>query len=195
VRAWAFDTDGAGFKLGVEAYRITQAALFDPMMAVHTANVEPLPHQISAVYEGEKQTQSASGNYFDERDQLICRLDQISRNEVQVWLSLLDGDRFYGKFREGAHKLMGGESHQGPYYLRNPFTVEPDPATASRVWAMKNSTTDSRSILGMGSGSMTTPHDRISFRVLSLPTQPDETRLGNYSGWGINAPRSTSNGF
>lgn len=27
------------------------AHLFDPMMAVHTSDVEPLPHQISAVYE------------------------------------------------------------------------------------------------------------------------------------------------
>lgn len=50
-RPWAFDAPGADFKLGLEAYRITQAALFDPMMAVHTSNVEPLPHQISAVYE------------------------------------------------------------------------------------------------------------------------------------------------
>lgn len=236
-RAWAFDAPGADFKLGLEAYRITQAALFDPMMAVHTSNVEPLPHQISAVYEAmlprqplrfvladdpgagktimagllirellmradakrvlivspgglteqwqdelrekfgvdfeifsrEKQEQCASGNYFDEADLLICRLDQLSRNEeyqeklkttdwdliivdeahklsanfygnkvnktkrfqlgellgsitrhfllmtatphngkeedFQIWLSLLDGDRFYGKFREGAHKV------------------------------------------------------------------------------------------
>jgi hypothetical protein len=28
-----------------------QELLFDPMMAVHTSNVEPLPHQITAVYE------------------------------------------------------------------------------------------------------------------------------------------------
>ena len=236
-RAWAFDAPGAEFKLGLEAYRISQAALFDPMMAVHTSNVEPLPHQISAVYEHmlpkqplrfvladdpgagktimagllirellmradakrilivspgslteqwqdellekfgvtfdifsrEKQEQCASGNYFDESNQLICRLDQLSRNEdfqeklkntewdliivdeahklsanyfgnkvnktkrfllgellgsitrhyllmtatphngkeedFQIWLSLLDGDRFYGKFREGAHKV------------------------------------------------------------------------------------------
>ncbi|RAP35282.1 RNA helicase [Legionella quinlivanii] len=236
-RPWAFDAPGAEFKLGLEAYRISQAALFDPMMAVHTSNVEPLPHQISAVYEAmlpkqplrfvladdpgsgktimagllirelimrgdakrilivspgslteqwqdellekfgvtfdifsrEKQEQCASGNYFDEADQLICRLDQLSRNEefqeklkntewdiiivdeahklsasyfgskinktkrfqlgemlgsitrhfllmtatphngkeedFQTWLSLLDGDRFYGKFREGAHKV------------------------------------------------------------------------------------------
>lgn len=236
-RPWAFDAPGAEFKLGLEAHRITQAALFDPMMAVHTSNVEPLPHQISAVYEHmlpkqplrfvladdpgagktimagllirellmradakrvlivspgslteqwqdellekfgvtfdifsrEKQEQCASGNYFLEADLLICRLDQLSRNEdfqeklkntewdliivdeahklsanyfgnkinktkrfllgellgsiarhlllmtatphngkeedFQIWLSLLDCDRFYGKFREGAHKV------------------------------------------------------------------------------------------
>ena len=50
-RPWAFDAPGAAFKLAAEAYRITLAHLFDPMMAVHTANVEPLPHQITAVYE------------------------------------------------------------------------------------------------------------------------------------------------
>ena len=207
------------------------------MMAIHTSNVEPLPHQISAVYETmlplqplrfvladdpgagktimagllicellmradakrilivspgglteqwqdellekfgvqfdifsrEKQEQCATGNYFYEQGQLICRLDQLSRNDeyqeklkntewdliivdeahklsanyfgnkvnktkrfllgellgsitrhfllmtatphngkeedFQIWLSLLDGDRFYGKFREGSHKV------------------------------------------------------------------------------------------
>ena len=50
-RAWAFDASGADFKLGLEAYRISLAHLFDPMMAVHTSNVDPYPHQISAVYE------------------------------------------------------------------------------------------------------------------------------------------------
>ncbi|WP_019627823.1 helicase-related protein [Thioalkalivibrio sp. AKL10] len=236
-RPWAFDADGEDFKLGLEAYRISQAALFDPMMAVHTSNVDPLPHQISAVYEvmlprqplrfvladdpgagktimagllirellmradakrilvvspgglteqwqdellekfgvvfeifsRDKQEQCASGNYFEEQNQLICRLDQLSRSEdlqeklqntewdliivdeahklsanyfgnkvnktkrfllgemlgritrhfllmtatphngkeedFQIWLSLLDGDRFYGKFREGVHKV------------------------------------------------------------------------------------------
>lgn len=236
-RSWAFDADGNFFKLGLEAYRISQAALFDPMMAVYSSNVEPLPHQISAVYEAmlpkqplrfvladdpgagktimagllirellmradakriliispgslteqwqdellekfgvtfeifsrQKQEQCASGNFFDEANQLICRLDQLSRNQdyqaklkltewdliivdeahklsanyfgdsinktrrfvlgellgsitrhfllmtatphngkeadFQIWLSLLDSDRFYGKFREGTHKV------------------------------------------------------------------------------------------
>ena len=50
-RAWAFDGDGASFKLAAEAYRIKLAHLFDPILAVHSSNVEPLPHQITAVYE------------------------------------------------------------------------------------------------------------------------------------------------
>ncbi len=48
---WSFDGDGATFQLTCEAKRIDLAFLFDPMMAVHTSNVEPLPHQITAVYE------------------------------------------------------------------------------------------------------------------------------------------------
>ena len=47
-RPWSFDGDGELFKLVVEAKRIDLAFLFDPMMAVHTSNVEPLPHQITA---------------------------------------------------------------------------------------------------------------------------------------------------
>jgi hypothetical protein len=50
-RPWAFDASGDEFKLAAEAFRINLAYLFDPMMAVHTSNVEPLPHQITAVYE------------------------------------------------------------------------------------------------------------------------------------------------
>lgn len=237
ARPWSFAANGAEFRLGLEAQRIHLAYLFDPMMAVHSSNVEPLPHQITAVYESmlpkqplrfvladdpgagktimagllikelimradarrvlivtpgslsdqwqdelyekfglqfelfsrEKMEQSARGNYFAEQDYLICRLDQLSRNEdflgklestewdliivdeahkmaahytggeidetarfklgkklsqltrhfllmtatphngkeedFQLFMSLIDGDRFYGKFREGAHKV------------------------------------------------------------------------------------------
>jgi superfamily II DNA or RNA helicase len=236
-RPWAFDAPAADFKLCVEAYRIHLAHLFDPMMAVHTSNVVPLPHQISAVYESmlprqplryvladdpgagktimaglliremvmradakrilivapgslveqwqdelfekfgleftvfsrELDESSLSGNAFLENDQLVARLDQLSRSDelqeklthsdwdliicdeahkmsatyfgqklketkrfklgkllgsisrhfllmtatphngkeedFQLFLSLLDSDRFYGKFREGAHRV------------------------------------------------------------------------------------------
>src|SRR5262245_19808389 len=236
-RPWAFDGDGEDFKLAVEAKRMDLAFLFDPMMAVHTSNVDPLPHQITAVYESmlprqplrfvladdpgagktimaglyirelfmradarrvligapgslveqwrdelfekfglefrvfskELEAASPSGNPFEDHDHLIVRLDQMSRNEeaqeklclaawdfvvfdeahklsahffgkevkrtkrfnfaekigqharhlllmsatphngkeedFQLFLSLLDSDRFYGKFRDGVHKV------------------------------------------------------------------------------------------
>src|SRR5437016_9315863 len=50
-RPWSFDGDGHLFRLVSEAHRIRLAHLFDPLLAVHTSLVEPLPHQITAVYE------------------------------------------------------------------------------------------------------------------------------------------------
>ncbi|MDC0838525.1 helicase-related protein, partial [Limnoraphis robusta] len=47
---WSFNGDGAIFRLVSEAHRIRLAHLFDPRLAVHTSLVEPLPHQIDAVY-------------------------------------------------------------------------------------------------------------------------------------------------
>jgi superfamily II DNA or RNA helicase len=49
-RLWNFDADGGLLRLVSEAYRIHLAYLFDPLLAVHTSLVEPLPHQITAVY-------------------------------------------------------------------------------------------------------------------------------------------------
>jgi len=48
--SWSFDGDGALLRLVSEAHRIRLAHLFDPLLAVHTSLVEPLPHQITAVY-------------------------------------------------------------------------------------------------------------------------------------------------
>ena len=50
-RPWSFDGDGRLFRLVSEANRIKLAHLFDPVLAVHTSEIEPLPHQITAVYE------------------------------------------------------------------------------------------------------------------------------------------------
>lgn len=50
-RPWSFDGDGELFRLVSEAHRIRLAYLFDPLLAVHTSLLEPLPHQITAVYE------------------------------------------------------------------------------------------------------------------------------------------------
>jgi len=45
-----FDADPAEFRLAAEALRIRYAALYDPMVAVNSSDVQPLPHQIEAVY-------------------------------------------------------------------------------------------------------------------------------------------------
>src|SRR5213596_2624382 len=50
-RPWSFDGDGSRFRLVSEAHRIRLAHLFDPVLAVHTSLVEPLPHQIVGVYD------------------------------------------------------------------------------------------------------------------------------------------------
>ena len=234
-RPWSFDGDGEMFRLVSEAYRIQLAHLFDPRLAVHTSDVDPLPHQITAVYEEMLPRQplrflladdpgagktimtglylkellvrgdlkrclvicpgslveqwhdelyrrfhfdfeiltrdmieaSRTGNPFQEKNLLICRLDQLSRNDdiqakleqsdwdiivcdeahkmsasfygtemratrryrlgqlvgkltrhfllltatphngkeedFQLFLALLDGDRFEGRFRDGVH--------------------------------------------------------------------------------------------
>jgi SNF2-related domain len=45
-----FDGDGAAFRLAAEALRIRMAGQHDTMLAVTTSDLDPLPHQIKAVY-------------------------------------------------------------------------------------------------------------------------------------------------
>jgi len=45
-----FDADPRNFRLAAEAQRIMLAGYHDPMLAVATSDVQPLPHQIRAVY-------------------------------------------------------------------------------------------------------------------------------------------------
>jgi len=49
--AFSFDGDAKGFKLAAEARRMRLAHLFDPQAALGTSDVDPLPHQLRAVYE------------------------------------------------------------------------------------------------------------------------------------------------
>ena len=48
---WTFDADGSRLRMAIEATRIRLAHHFDPYLAIHTSLVDPLPHQLSAVYE------------------------------------------------------------------------------------------------------------------------------------------------
>jgi superfamily II DNA or RNA helicase len=51
TRPLSFTADGHCFRLAAEAQRLSLAFLFDPLIAVNTSDVQPLPHQITAVYE------------------------------------------------------------------------------------------------------------------------------------------------
>jgi SNF2 family DNA or RNA helicase len=179
-RPWSFDGDGAAFQLTCEAKRIDLAFLFDPMMAVHTSNVDPLPHQITAVYESmlprqplrfvladdpgagktimaglyirelvmradahrilivapgslveqwrdelyekfglefriyssELEQASPSGNPFEEHNQLIIRLDQLSRSEEQTPTGRAPGDLQIKLLEAGWDLVVFDEAHK-----------------------------------------------------------------------------------
>ncbi|MEV6705007.1 helicase-related protein [Micromonospora wenchangensis] len=49
-RTFSFDADGHSFRLAAEARRLRLAHLFDPHAALGTSDVDPLPHQLRAVY-------------------------------------------------------------------------------------------------------------------------------------------------
>ncbi|WP_454163375.1 helicase-related protein [Gordonia iterans] len=49
-RRWTFDADPQQFRLATEAVRISMAGIGDPMVAVATSDISPLPHQLRAVY-------------------------------------------------------------------------------------------------------------------------------------------------
>ncbi len=46
-----FDGDAAKFRLGIEAHRLGLAYEYDPYFSLSIARVDPLPHQLEAVYE------------------------------------------------------------------------------------------------------------------------------------------------
>ena len=160
-RPLSFASDGHLFRLVSEAQRLRYAFLFDPLIAVSTSAVDPLPHQITAVYDtmlnrrplrflladdpgagktimagllikeliirgdiarclivapgglveqwqdeldekfslafdimtNEGLQAARTGNWFQEHNLCIARLDKLSRNEdVQAKLSSLDWD-------------------------------------------------------------------------------------------------------
>ncbi|MCA9450939.1 MAG: DEAD/DEAH box helicase family protein, partial [Candidatus Omnitrophica bacterium] len=51
IRSWSFDADPVLTRVAAEAQRIRLAYNFDPHLAIHSSDVDPLPHQITAVYE------------------------------------------------------------------------------------------------------------------------------------------------
>ncbi len=46
-----FDGDSGRFRLGIEAMRLALAYEYDPYFSLSIARIDPLPHQLEAVYE------------------------------------------------------------------------------------------------------------------------------------------------
>ena len=51
INRWAMTGDPALFRLVSEAYRMSHPWVFDPQLATTTSMIQPLPHQLMAVYE------------------------------------------------------------------------------------------------------------------------------------------------
>src|SRR5215510_1051091 len=110
-RPWSFDGDGHLFRLVSEAHRIRLAHLFDPVLAVHTSLVVPLPHQITAVYEALLPRQPLRFLLADDPGAgttiVACLLikELIARGDLQRCLSVCPGslaeqwqDELYRRF-------------------------------------------------------------------------------------------------
>ncbi len=48
---WSYDGDGGLLKLGIQAYSLGIAHEFDPYFGLSISRLDPLPHQLEAVYE------------------------------------------------------------------------------------------------------------------------------------------------
>ena len=70
----AFDGDPQRFRLGVEALRLGLAYEYDPYFALSIARVDPLPHQLEAVYD-----------YFLQLPRIRFLLRTILAQERQSW--------------------------------------------------------------------------------------------------------------
>jgi superfamily II DNA or RNA helicase len=138
-RPWSFDGDGHLFRLVSEAHRIRLAHLFDPVLAVHTSLVEPLPHQITAVYEAMLPRQPLRFLLADDPGAgktimaglLIKEL--IARGDLQRCLVVCPGslaeqwqDELYRRFQLSFEILTNDKleaAHTGNWFLENNLVI------------------------------------------------------------------------
>src|SRR5229473_203202 len=138
-RPWSFDGSGREFRLVAEAQRIRFAYLFDPVLAVHTSLLEPLPHQIAAVYESMLPRQPLRFLLADDPGAgktimtglLIKEL--IARGDLQRCLVVCPGslaeqwqDELYRRFQLPFEILTNDKleaAHSGNWFLENNLVI------------------------------------------------------------------------
>ncbi len=136
---WSFDADGDRFRLVSEALRIKLAYLFDPLLAVHTSLVLPLPHQITAVYQEMIQRQPLRFLLADDPGSgktimagLLMK-ELIARGDLQKCLVVCPGnlveqwqDEMYRRFHL-PFEIMTNDKWEtaktGNWFNENPFAI------------------------------------------------------------------------
>jgi superfamily II DNA or RNA helicase len=138
-RPWSFDADGALFRLVSEAHRMRLAHLFDPVLAVHISLVEPLPHQITAVYEAMLPRQPLRFLLADDPGAgktimagLLMK-ELIARGDLQRCLVVCPGslaeqwqDELYQRFHLGFEILTSDKleaARTGNWFLENDLAI------------------------------------------------------------------------
>jgi SNF2 family DNA or RNA helicase len=138
-RPWSFDGDGHLFRLVSEAHRIRLAHLFDPVLAVHTSLVEPLPHQITAVYKAMLPRQPLRFLLADDPGAgktIMAGLfikELIARGDLQRCLVVCPGslaeqwqDELYRRFQLPFEILTNDKleaAHSGNWFLDNNLVI------------------------------------------------------------------------
>src|SRR5438067_2902219 len=138
-RPWSFDGDGALFRLVSEAQRIRLAHLFDSVLAVHTSVVDPLPHQITAVYESMLPRQPLRFLLADDpgagKTIMACLLikELIARDDLQRCLTVCPGslaeqwqDELFRRFHLPFEILTNDKleaARTGNWFLENDLVI------------------------------------------------------------------------
>src|SRR6266436_1843410 len=138
-RPWSFDGDGHLFRLVSEAHRIRLAHLFDPVLAVHTSLIDPLPHQITAVYEAMLPRQPLRFLLADDPGAgktIMAGLfikELIARGDLQRCLVVCPGslaeqwqDELYRRFQLPFEILTNDKleaAHSGNWFLENNLVI------------------------------------------------------------------------
>jgi len=138
-RPWSFDAPGDLFRLVSEATRIRLAALFDPLLAVHSSLVEPLPHQIIGVYKemlGRQPLRFLLADDPGAGKTIMAGLlikELMARGDLERCLIVCPGslveqwqDELYSKFHlpfEIATNDKLEAARTGNWFLENPLTI------------------------------------------------------------------------
>ncbi len=156
---WTFDADGAAFKLASEARRIQLAHLFDPFAGIASATIQPLPHQIEAVYNRLLPQQPLqflladdpgagktimSGLFIRElmlRGDLHRCLIVAPGSLVEQWQEELD-DKFGMRFRIMSRDLIEAARTGNPFIDENLLIARLDQLARSEELQAKLSVTD-----------------------------------------------------